>query len=66
MKAVAKNGIALILVDLEIEFLEELIFPLYELLFADAEQDCDLGCQSPKLFVLDHSGGMRVVFLPKI
>ncbi len=37
MKAVAKNGIALILVDLEIELLEELIFPLYELLFADTE-----------------------------
>jgi hypothetical protein len=49
---------------LQVQFLEKLVLPLNELLFAYAEQNSYLGGQPPEFFIVDDPGGMRVVFLP--
>ena len=65
MEAIAKHGVAFVLVNLKVQFFEELVLPLDEFLFADAEEDGNLRCQPPKLFVLDYSCSFGIILLPE-
>ena len=44
MEAIAKHGVAFVLVNLKVQFFEELVLPLDEFLLANAEEDGDLRC----------------------
>jgi hypothetical protein len=65
MEAVAEDRVLLVLVNLQVQLLEELVFSLDELLLADAEEDGNLRGQPPELLVLDHAGALGVVLLPE-
>lgn len=65
MEAIAEHWVALVLVNLEVQLFEELVLPLDEFLFADAEENGDLGGQPPKLLVLDNSCPLGIVLLPE-
>ena len=66
MEPIAEYRVVLGLVDRKVEFLEKFVFALDQFFFADAEEDGDLGSQSPELFVLDYSCRLRVILLPEI
>lgn len=66
VESVAKDWVVLLLVDLEVQLLEELVLSFYQLLLADAEENCYLGGQAPELFVVHNATRMGVVLLPEV
>lgn len=65
VEAIAEDRVAFVLVNLEVQFFEELVLPLDELLLANAEENGYLGSQPPELFVLDDSCALGIVLLPE-
>jgi hypothetical protein len=65
VEAVAKDGILLMLEDLQVELLKEFILSLDQLLLADTEQNGNLRGEPPEFFILDHSRTLRIVLLPQ-
>lgn len=66
VETIAKHSITFVLVNLKVQFFKELVFSFNEFLFANTKENGYLRCQSPKLFILDNSCSLGIIFLPKI
>lgn len=66
MESITKNRIVLLLIDLKVKFLEKFVFSFDQFFLADAEKNGNLRSQSPELFIMYDSSGMRIIFLPQI